>query len=78
MKRLVTWPDVNYIHEPGSYNFQDGILDLERTHLDAWECDLEGVWEVARNSDPARAGAWVPVTFHTSEHGPCDNFPATS
>jgi hypothetical protein len=78
VKRLVTWPDVNYTHEPGSYNFQDGILDLERTHLDAWERDLEGVWEVARNSDPARAGAWVPVTFHASEHGPCDDVPATS
>ena len=35
MKRFVTWADINYIHEPGSYNFQDGILDIEQAHLDA-------------------------------------------
>jgi hypothetical protein len=69
---------VNYIQEPGSYNFQDGILDLERAHLDAWERDLEGVWEVARSSDPTRAGAWVPMTFHASENGPYDDFPVTN
>ncbi len=70
MKRFVTWADVNYVHNPGSYGFQDGILDLEQSHLDAWERDLEGVWEVARQADPARAGAWKPVTFHPSKDGP--------
>jgi hypothetical protein len=71
VKRLVTWPDVNYIQEPGSYNFQDGILDLERSHLDAWERDLEGVWEVSRH--PAKAGTWLPAHFHPSENGPYED-----
>ena len=70
MKRFVTWADVNYIHEPGSYDFQDGVLDLEPTHLAAWEQDVEGVWEVARHPSPSCAGAWLPVRFHPSEHGP--------
>jgi hypothetical protein len=49
MKCLVTWADLNYIDAPGSYGFQDGILDLGSDHLEAWERDLEGVWEVGRN-----------------------------
>ena len=66
MKRFVTWADVNYVHDPGSYGFQDGILDLEQAHLDAWERDLEGLWEVAPDPDLARAGAWIPIQLHPS------------
>ena len=73
MKCFVTWPDVNYVHSPGSYGFQDGILDLQQTHLDAWERDLEGLWEVAQNPDPARAGAWIPVQFYPSQNGPYED-----
>ncbi len=68
MKPLVTWPDINYIHEPGSYSFQDGIIDLEQAHIEAWERDLEGIWEVARH--PTKAETWVPIRFHPSENGP--------
>jgi hypothetical protein len=78
VKRFVTWADVNYIHEPGSYHFQDGILDIEQTHLNAWERDLEGFWEVARAPNPTRAGAWVPVIFHPSESGPYEDCPEAS
>ncbi len=73
MKHLVTWQDVNYIHSAGSYGFQDGILDLEQAHIDAWEHDLEGVWEVAQNSDPARAGACIPIQFYPSQNGPYED-----
>jgi hypothetical protein len=70
VKCLVTWADLNYIDEPGSYGFQDGILDLGSDHLEAWERDLEGVWEVGRTPLPARAGSWAPVRFHPSDDGP--------
>ncbi len=76
MKRLVTWPDINYIREPGSYSFQDGTLDIEQSHLDAWERDLEGIWEVARH--PAKTDTWLPAIFHPSENGPCEDLPETS
>jgi hypothetical protein len=76
VKRFVTWADINYIHEPGSYNFQDGILDIEQTHLDPWERDLEGVWEVARHL--VKAGTWVPVIFHPSESGLYEDRPGAS
>ncbi len=73
MKQLVTWADVNSIHEPGSYGFQDGILDLDQAHIEAWERDLEGVWEVARHPDLARAGTWIPAVFHSFEDGPYED-----
>ena len=70
MKRFVSWADINYINQPGSYDFQDGVLDLEPVHLEAWDRDVEGLWEVGRHLSPARAGAWIPVHFHPSEDGP--------
>ncbi len=73
MKRFVTWADVNYVQNLGSHGFQDGILDLEQTHLDAWERDLEGVWEIAQNRNPTGAGAWIPIQSHPIENGPYED-----
>ena len=68
MKRLVTWADLNYTHEPGPCPFQDGILELTEEHFAAWDRDLEGVWEVTRH--PTKPGHWLPAVFHPSEDGP--------
>jgi hypothetical protein len=47
MKFDLRWTDIGRPTEPGDYRFRGGIVSITIRHIEQWQRNPDGVWEVA-------------------------------
>ena len=56
----LAWIDVDKVSEPGKYYFRDGIIHIERKHLNIWKKDPDAKLTLVR---------FVPTTGDVQKYG---------
>ena len=45
--KKIAWADVEHTETPGSYPFLDGMVDIEKRHIEIWKSNPTALFQVA-------------------------------